>query len=180
MDIRIMPEHAITPTQDRAIRELLCACFPADAASFNRSRGWHASMPLYSILLDNNGILCAHVGVVDRTIRAGNEPVRVAGIQNVGVHPACRGQGLADRIMIAAMNEARTRGFDCGLLYCVPRLEKVYQRTGWITLPGAAITCRDHLTGQTVQIPSKNIAMYHPLKLAAFPAGPIDLQGTDW
>jgi hypothetical protein len=82
--------------------------------------------------------------------------------------------------MTTAMNEALKRGFDCGLLYCVPQLEKVYQRTGWITLPHVVITCRDHITGTDVSLPAKNIAMYHPLECTAFPIGPVHLQGTDW
>ena len=76
------------------------------------------------------------------------------------------------------MAEAGRRGFDCGLLFCVPPLAPIYARCGWRDL-GELQVLRLH-EGREVRLPDKNIAMFHPLRIAAFPDGPIHLQGDDW
>jgi hypothetical protein len=77
------------------------------------------------------------------------------------------------------MDEARRRDYDCGFLFCVPELEKVYARCGWLLLPPEPIIRIDE-TGAETPIPGKNIAMWHPLRADTFPPGVIHLQGNDW
>jgi len=180
MDPRIVLEAEIDAALDQAIRDGLCRCFPDDCEVFSRTRAWHGSGPAWSVVVEgDDGRVIAHVGIVDRTITAGGQPVRVAGIQNVFVVPEGRGKGLCDLVMNAAMVEAGRRGFDVGLLYCVPNLEKVYARCGWRLLPRERIIRVDE-NGKEIALPEKNIAMFHPLKLAVFPTGEIHLRGNDW
>lgn len=179
MPYQVIDESAMPPAIDAAIRASLCVCFPDDRDIFSQSRAWHGSAASYSIVMEENGEVIAHVGIVDRTITAGETKVRVAGIQNVLVLPTQRGRGLCDTVMNAAMEEARKRDFDAGLLYCVPELEKVYARCGWTLLPKEEIVRIDE-TGQGQALPAKNIAMYYPLRVTDFPAGRIHLNGNDW
>ncbi len=176
--LEMIEETAITPELDQAIRHTLCASFPNDDGNFSLTRKWHGSGPEYTVLMQSERKVIAHVGVVDRQIDIGGVPLHVAGVQNVCVLPDWRGKGLSDRVMIAAMQEAETRGYDCGLLFCIPVLEKVYARVGWISL-GVRDVIRTE-NGQDLPIPDKNIAMYYPIKVKSLPEGIIHLRGNDW
>jgi predicted N-acetyltransferase YhbS len=178
MEARIVDEREMSPELDAAIRRSLCICFPADAAVFAATRRWHGSAPAFSAVIEDGPEVIAHVGAVDRTVRFGAVPARAAGIQNVLVLPAHRGKGLSDAVMLAVQAEAARRGFDCGLLFCVPRLEKVYARVGWRTIPNDAVRVDDD--GAEAPIPGKNISMFLPLRLAAAPPGLLYLGGNDW
>lgn len=179
MTLRVIPESEMEPATDRSIRDGLCACFPPDVAVFSKTRAWHGSAPLFSVVVEDDGAVVAHAGVVDRVVKVGEELLRVAGIQNVFVLPAGRGRGLCDRVMEAAMEEAARRGFDAGLLFCVPDLEKVYRRVGWRLLATREAVRVDD-DGREIPLPAKNIAMWLPLGRGDFPEGRIHLQGNDW
>jgi hypothetical protein len=81
-------------------------------------------------------------------------------------------------MMSVAMEEAKRRSFDAGLLFCLNQLETVYGRMGWSKID-AAVYITDDKEDKTL-IPAKNITMFYPLKAKQFPAGDIDLVGTDW
>ena len=176
----VINEEDISPELDRAIRETLVVCFPADREYFQRQSWWHC-VPVYRVLgRDDKGSVAAHVAVVERAVTVGpnSSKVRVAGIQSCCVLPCYRGTGLSDKMMSVAMEEANRRGFDAGLLFCLDQLETVYGRMGWSRLD-AAVYVADDKEGKT-SIPAKNITMFCPLKARQFPAGDIDLVGTDW
>jgi GNAT superfamily N-acetyltransferase len=175
---RLIDETGMPPLLDAAIRASLCDCFPADTAVFHQTRAWHGSKPSFTVLLEKQNRVIAHVGVVDRTIRAGDTPLRVAGVQNVFVLPGFRGQGLSSQVLRTAMAEAARRDFDGGLLFCVPQLEKVYAPHGWQGLGWREVIRVEE--GREIPIPDKNIAMFNPLRIAVFPDGRIHLQGNDW
>ncbi len=175
---RIIDENDMTPRLDEAIRRSLCVCFPADAGVFSGTRKWHGSGPAFSAVIEDAAQVIAHVGVVDRTLRFGAEPARAAGIQNVLVLPEHRGRKLCDAVMLAAQDEAVQRGFDCGVLFCVPKLEKVYARVGWKTISNDCVRVDDD--GIEKPIPGKNICMFLPIRMAAAPPGLLHLSGNDW
>jgi GNAT superfamily N-acetyltransferase len=178
MTPRIVDETQMPAALDAEIRRGLCVCFPPDVPIFSLSRAWHGSLPAYSVALDEGPVVLAHVGVVDRVIRVGQTPLRVAGVQNVYVLPEGRGRGLARAVMVEAMHEAGRRAFDTGLLFCVPKLEKVYADCGWQSLgPREVVRVED---GREIPIPAKNIAMFYALSVADFPDGLIHLCGNDW
>ena len=179
MELRIVDEADMTASLDAAIREALCACFPKDRAAFSRTRAWHGIAPVFSETLEAGREVVAHAGVVDRTVRAGDRQVRVAGVQNVCVLPGHRGRGLFRRVMAAAMEQAAARGFDCGLLFCDRGIEKLYARLGWRTSHGRRVARTDE-SGCDVPLPAGNIAMCYPLKRGDLPPGDIHLQGNDW
>jgi GNAT superfamily N-acetyltransferase len=179
MNLRIVKEEAVTPELDEAIRHGLVVCFPADAESFSHTRAWHGSAPAWSVILDHEGEVIGHVGVVDRVIKVGETALRVAGIQNVFLLPEFRGRGVSTPLMDKAMHEAAAQGFDLGMLFCVPALERVYSRAGWLSL-GERETVRIDETGVEVPLPAKNVCLFFPLAHPSFPRGVIHLQGNDW
>ena len=174
----IIDESAMPAARDAAIRALLCECFPPDAAVFSRTRHWHGSAPAYSVVFTREALVLGHVGIVIRTVGWGGEQIAIAGVQNVAVHPSTRGTGLGARLVHAAMNEAKQRHVEFGLLFCIPELERYYRSLGWETLHVRTLMRDEH--GATVPTPAKNICMACAANRTDFPAGPIDLQGRDW
>ena len=175
MQITVVDEQQMSPELDLRVRQGLGVAFAVETW---QTRSWHGSFPVYSVVAVEGEDLVAHVGVVDRTVSAAGELVRVAGIQNVFVAPAYRGKGMSDGVMQAAMEEAGRRRFGGGLLFCLPKIQQVYARVGWQSLGERAVLRMDE--GRELPIPDKNIAMYYPLQVPAFPDGTIRLNGNDW
>jgi GNAT superfamily N-acetyltransferase len=177
--IRVVTQKQLEGTLGRTLRKALCRCFPSDRKVFSKTLAWHGSAPAWGVVIEKSRHIVAHVGVVDRVVRAGHTPIRIAGIQNVFVLPEYRGQGLSQQAMNKAMKEALRRQFDCGLLFCIPAIAKVYTVCGWQILGPRKVTRTDE-NGTALPLPGKNIAMFYPLKRKGFPRGPIHLQGNDW
>jgi GNAT superfamily N-acetyltransferase len=179
MEPRIIEEVDMTPDLDQRIRRGLVQCFPKDIDTFSKTRAWHGSGPSYTVMLEENGQIAAHLGVVDRVITVGETPLRVAGIQNVFVRPEYRGKGLSDRILASAMERAKTWKFDFGLLFCGEKVMPVYKRSGWILLAGREVVRVDE-SGSELTMTPENLAMYYPVLQRDFPVGKIHLGGNDW
>ena len=179
MRLRTVPEEEMTPELDVAIRRGLVISFPEDAEVFSQTRAWHGSAPAFSVVLEHEGEVIAHMGVVDRVISAGGHALRVAGIQNVFVLPEFRRRGLTTALMEAAMREAAARNFDLGLLFCAPEIQRVYSRSGWLALDPRP-TLRVDENGNPVELPDKSLAMFYPLRQPSFPQGVLHLGGNDW
>ena len=137
-------------------------------------------MPLFTAIATDKTHVVACAVVIDRTIRIGARPVRVAGVGNVCALPAYRGGGIVDRVLLAAMEEAAGRGFEWGLLFCRPEIMKVYERTGWQSCMDRRFVRIDHATGQPVEISADHGKMFLRIGYRPLPPGDIDLQGDKW
>lgn len=179
LEIRMLKEERIDEYLDQSIRKGLCICFSPDKDVFSKSRFWHGTSPAWTVLIEENSEVLAHVGIVERRTRVGSEQVDIAGVQNVFVLPNHRVRGFFFKIMKASMEEAARLGHDFGLLFCAPKLEKLYARCEWRLLPQRKVTRVDD-SGEEADLPSKNITMYYPLARSEFPLGDIHLQGNDW
>ncbi len=179
MKPQVVLETAITPAQDAAIRAGLCACFPPDCEVFSRTRAWHGSPPAWSVLVEYEDLVVAYVGIVERQILVGQERVSVAGVQNAFVLPEYRGRGLFRQVMSAALEEARRRGLEFGLLFCTPQIGAKYARQGWRLLDDRSVTRLDE-EGRSQPLPAKNATMFYPLANRNLPPGDVHLQGNDW
>ena len=177
MRIEVIDESAVTPDLDTAIRRTLVVCFPHSAGVFGQSRCWRGNRPLWSIVA-RAGVVAAHVAVIDRTIRVGEETVRVAGVGNVCALPEYRKTGLIDKVLASAAQETRRRGFDLGLLFCREPVKEVYFRNGWIEAAGRAFVRVEN--GIETEMPPENLRLYLPLRLSGLPAGRVHLQGDRW
>lgn len=162
---------------DAEIRRGLVECFPNDAELFSRTRAWHGSAPAFSAVLERDRRVIAHVGVVERLVRVGDDLLAVAGVQNVFVLPRFRGQRLSDGLLNAAMVEAQRRGADAGLLFCSPELQRTYERVGWRRIDASVTRVDEH--GGEVGLPTGNFPMVLGLN-HDWPDGNVHLRGNDW
>ncbi|HEV7298666.1 MAG TPA: GNAT family N-acetyltransferase [Tepidisphaeraceae bacterium] len=178
--LRVIEEREMPADLDLQIRQVLMQCFPNDLAAFGQTRAWHGSSPSVTVIArDCSGQVVGHMGLHERTIDVGDAAVRVAGLQNVCVVPSHRKSGLFERLMAATMPEAAERGYDVGLLFCLPALQRVYARVGWVELPGRATTRIDE-KGVECGLPNNDVPMFYPLKVRELPTGDIHLRGNDW
>jgi len=176
--LQVVNDSDIDPTLDLEIRRGLLICFPDDKDIFSRTRRYHGVVSLYSVIIEQNKTVCAHLDVVDRTILISQQSFRIAGVGNVYVLPDYRGKGLSDRILKVSMQQAEKRGFDYGLLFAGDYSQKIYTRNGWKKIDKRKIVRT--IEGQKTALSPETIPMYYPLKTADFPKGPVDLQGIDW
>jgi len=179
MKTHVVPESVISPAQDAAIRAGLCTCFPPDREVFSCTRAWHGSHPTWSVLIEDEDSVIAHAGIVERQILVGRQRVWIAGVQNVYVLPDRRGTGLFREVMSAALEEARSRGLEFGLLFCSPEIGRKYARQGWQLLDDRRVTRIDE-QGRRQPLPPKNVTMCYALTGRRMPPGDIDLSGNDW
>lgn len=181
LTIIIIHEKDISGDLDKAIREALVECYPADREFFSRQRAWHSAPEWIVCASSHDNIVAGHIAVIDRTIKIGKDdiPLRIAGLQSVMVRPKWRKSGLSGDLMKTTMDEAKNLGYDFGLLFCLPVLvDKVYANMGWRQI-NVRVFMKDS-SDTTVPLPEKNVAMIYPLNQHVFPEGDIDLQGRDW
>jgi hypothetical protein len=173
-------DEDISENMDRLIRDILVECFPHNTDHYSLTRVWHSQPSRIITGIASDGTVAAHCAIVERTVSAGDPPkhIRVAGIQGFSVRPEWRKKNISDRMMDIAVLDAKNRGLDSGLLFCLPVLEKLYGRMGWHTI-NDPVFVRDEQGGLS-PLPEKNIAMIIPLNLNDFPAGVVDLMGQDW
>ncbi|WP_133890780.1 GNAT family N-acetyltransferase [Streptomyces sp. BK208] len=75
--------------------------------------------------------LVAHAGLLRLPVAIGDAETEVVGVGGVAVAPDMQGQGLARRVVTAALEHARTMGPQHALLFCRSPLVPLYQRLGW-------------------------------------------------
>jgi nodulation protein A len=178
MNAFVIDECDVDAEMDAAIRRTLSVCFPHRAETFAEGRRWRGNIPLFNSIIVADDAVCAHVAVVDRTIRAGLTDVRVAAVGMVAVAPACRGRRLVDGALSAAMAEAARRGFELGMLFTHSPTDGIYARNGWREIRDRQVVRVEE--GAEIEIPPDNIRMYYPLTGRALPAGNIHLLGDKW
>ena len=178
LELRILKECEIDDCLDASIRNGLAVSFPHREKDFGQCRSLGLNVPCYTVVLVEEQKAIAQVAVMDRTIRVGDEAVHVAGIANVFVLPQYRGQGYVDKVLEAAMDEAKNRKFEYGFLFTHAPVDNIYARNGWIDVTDRE--CIRVEDGLEISMEPERFRMYHPLNSNAFPQGNIHLQANKW
>ncbi len=118
----IRDEAALTPSERAACDALWDRTWPPDPDHVDDPE--LVVVPFMRALLfagdgadAGDGPLVAACALIDRRITVDGEPVRIAGLGNVAVDEARRGRGLGGRVVRAAMDDARRRGYACGFCW---------------------------------------------------------------
>ncbi|MFD3586240.1 GNAT family N-acetyltransferase [Streptomyces sp. NPDC058683] len=116
--------------------------------------------------------LVAHAGLLRLPVAIGGAEREVVGVGGVAVAPDLRGQGLARRVVTAALDHARTMGPQHALLFCRPPLVPLYQRLGWHPLDNEVLV--EQPENRLVTMPLRT--MVTPLRdNAPWPSEPVRL-----
>ena len=178
MLVRIVEEADVDDILDAAIKDTLVKCFPRNETVFSKARRWRGNKPLYNAVVFDKGIVLGNIAVVDRTIKIGQQLVRVAAVANVCVLPEHQGTGISDDILKAAMEEADRRDFPLGFLFTTESIKEVYARNGWIETKGQTVVRMEN--GREIIMPTDTTKMYYPLRSKEFPPGDVHLLGDKW
>ena len=170
MGVEIRFERSLTDAERRTLFEWGKDIFGvADKLYQWRPKEWH-------FIVEEDGLVVSHVGVLQTTVRAGAREVRVGGIGGVVTVPEAQGRGHVH----AAMRRAAE--FMCdelqvefGMLFCLPRLAPFYARQGW------------QLLAETVEFDQPSGPIASPFSVMAlpchgheWPAGKIEVGGLPW
>ena len=178
LEYTIVEEDAVSDELDRALRDALVVCFPKDGDHFLHQRWWHSLHNRTVVATERDGSVAGALCVIERMILVGESRLNIAGIGNVCTVPPWRKKGIIDCIMAMALDEAKRRGFETGLLFCKPELEKVYTRMGWKRIDATVVMDDEH--GVKVPLPENDVTMWIPILADRFPPGDIDLLGRNW
>ncbi|HEX8708513.1 MAG TPA: GNAT family N-acetyltransferase [Pyrinomonadaceae bacterium] len=134
-----------------------------------RPKDWH-------IILEVDGLIASHVGVLEHTVEVEGQPVKVGGIGSVITVGEMHGRGYAHQAL------RRAEQFMCeelkvefGLLFCLDRLMPFYQRQGWQLVREPVEY--DQPLGKVI---SQLNVMVLPCRGQSWPAGKTDLRSLPW
>ncbi|WP_330335578.1 GNAT family N-acetyltransferase (plasmid) [Streptomyces sp. NBC_00536] len=123
---------------------------------------WLAKEVHFGVRLD--GRLVAHAGLLRLPVVVGGVRGEVVGVGGVAVAADVRGQGLARRVVAAALEHAGTLGPRHGLLFCREALVPLYERLGW------------RVVGEDVHVEQGDGTVLMPLRTMVISLG----EATEW
>jgi predicted N-acetyltransferase YhbS len=172
LETRIVRTQELSSTDKQKLNALLDSAFAND--DFGRQYQWGEND--WNVLLETETEIVSHVGVVDRTILAGSQPVRVGGVGGVATAPAWQRRGYAQQLMRSTAAFMRDQlHMSAGLLICGDKMLPYYSRLGWQAVPGPLVV--DQPQGK-VMMPTNIMVL--PFSETPWPAGTIDLCSLPW
>ena len=128
------------------------------------------------LLLEEDGRLVSHVGLLRHAVSAGRRSVDVAGVGGVVTVPEAQGRGYAQRGMRhAAEFFCREWGVEFGLLFCRDALVPFYERLGWQTVEEPVV-----IEQPDGEVESAMNVLVLPCDGRAWPAGKVRLESFPW
>ena len=170
--IELIPETALTTTDEVQIASLLIRCFDTP---FN-NRSYYRQRPHLRLIQRQHGQIIGHIGLLLRPIRLGGALTEIAGLVEVATDPDHRGQAIASNLLRAAITQAHTMPAEYLLLFGEAAL---YAGNGF-TRHTNILTYLDITEGRTRDIltePAQTL-MVLPLREQIWPAtAPLDMLG---
>ena len=168
LTIEIKPENDLPPERKAALDQMFQSEFGHDTLIYALPR-WHAMGIV-------EGSLVGRVGILERTISAGEELLQVSGICGVVTAPGYRGRGIASDLLDESVAFVKNRlSLPFALLTCRLKREAFYERLGWKTVKGPTVFIQpDGLRT------CKGLTMVLECGPRVWPEGPIDLRGLPW
>jgi predicted N-acetyltransferase YhbS len=172
MKPEIYATRTLAATDQKKLDAMLDRAFGDD--EIGRQYQWTTND--WNLWLRSGDEIISHVGVVDRTITAGGQAVRVGGVGAVATAPEWRQRGCARQLMEAAAAFMRDEmRVEAGLLICGEHRVSYYSRLGWQTVPGPLVV--DQPQGKVV-MPATIMVLL--LDGKPWPDGTIDLCSLPW
>jgi len=128
------------------------------------------------VYVEEGGRVVGHVGLLEETVRAGGEEVRVCGVGGVVTRPEAQGRGHARRAMLRAHEIMRDEtAAEFGMLYCRDELVPFYAALGW------QLVADENEFGQPAgpTLSPFNV-MVLSLRGRRWPAGRVVVEGLPW
>ncbi len=175
MTILTIADDAVDAALDAELRTLLSTCFTGPSDDVFRSRRWWKHPPRQRWMVRGDSGLIAHAAIHERIVSGGGVRLRAAGVCEVCVHPAHRGQGWVHRVLAALHRDAAAAGYGWAMLYGRPQ---VYAGSGY-RVAGTPCALHDEATSQPLAPTVSPEFQIRRLREDApdWPTGPCDLGG---
>jgi aminoglycoside 2'-N-acetyltransferase I len=125
-------------------------------------------------MLELDGTLVSHVGVLRHEVTVGAEQVTVAGVGGVVTLPAWQRRGYARELLEHTVDFFNYWEVDAGLLFCLQRRVPFYESQGW------RVVNYPVMIQQPEEIASPLEVMVLPLSEFKWPDGPVKLDSFPW
>lgn len=123
------PDAEVDPEEDRALRDLLCACFTRPHHAVFREHRHFRYPPQHRWLMrDEAGRLIAQAAVHERTVETPERSWPAGGLAEVCVHPDFQRRGLMRELLARVHADLRARGLVFAILFGNP---DVYRSSGY-------------------------------------------------
>ena len=146
--------------------------------AYQREFGWDKMIydaSRWYVIGTIGGHLAGQVGILERQISVGGNPLRIGGIHGVISEPGYRCRGVAGALMKRAVDFIRDeRQLHFALLTCQPRMEGFYNKLGWKTTETCLFTQPDGPRS------CGGLTMVVECGRMPWPSGKIDLCGLPW
>jgi len=159
-------EFKITNQQHTHIRNLLQICF----ASYPTDRSYFNQLPAFRFLVYDKRKLVAHMAVIHRVIKFGDEVTTIFGVADLCVHPEYRDQDIASELL----QELETLGkdHDIELILLIAKENKFYKKNGF------KIMTNQHQSFGIVQRSLEDSLMIKKIGPKKLASGTVDLLGS--
>lgn len=163
-------EKTLTDEERRTLFEWGPEIFGVQDKLFHwRPKDWH-------FIVEDEGRVVSHVGVLETAVRAGEREIRVGGIGGVVSVPEASGRGHAHAAMSRAAEFMRDElQVEFGMLFCLPRLRAFYAGQNWQLLE--AVVEFDQPSGLVI---SPFHVMVLPFAEREWPSGKVEVGGLPW
>jgi len=165
--IERLAEWQMSDRDEAAIAALLTRCFTTDFGG----RSFFTHHHHLRLIVRGQGVI-GHMALMLRSVQLGGRRATVAGLAEVAIDPAHRGQGIAAALLRAAIAEAKASPADYLLLFGVAQ---VYVAAGFRTVSNPLTYVQ--VDGTRVVTVGDDDLMVLPLRDAPWPDGPVDLRG---
>jgi aminoglycoside 2'-N-acetyltransferase I len=171
MRFEIKASRQLSPDERILQSRLSAEAFPPDGDTTQ----WAEDSDWFVLVWEGQELV-SNVGILERTITVGGQPVRVGGIGGVATGLAWRGRGFAGQAMKAsAIFMHDTLAVEFGLLVCDTHMVPYYGKLGW-----QLVNCHTWMEQPQGKEPFTDPVMVLPVCKQDWPEGEIDLCGLPW
>ena len=126
-------------------------------------------------IMEVDGALVSHVGVVKHSVAVDGQPVTVGGVGGVVTLPEWQRHGYASELMQHTADFFNRWEIEAGLLFCFRRRVPFYESLGWKVV-GYPVTIQQ----PEVEISSPLEVMVLPIGEFIWPDGAVNLNSFPW
>jgi predicted acetyltransferase len=132
--------------------------------------------PDWAVMVWEDDDMVSNVHIIARTIKVGQNSVKLGGIGNIATKVEWRQRGYASTALRVAMDFLQNPlQVDFGLMIATEEMVSHYDKAGWIQV-AASLLMEQPAGRATLNYP----VMVLPVRKKDWPKGPIDLCGLPW
>jgi len=167
-------EFKITQQQHSDIQNLLQICF----SSYPSDRSYFNQLPAFRFLVYDKKTLVAHLAVVHRVIKFGDEIATIFGVADLCVRPDFRDKDIASELLQELENLGKNHGID--LIVLIAKENKFYKKNGFKIYSNKLrwLMTNQHQSFGIVQRSLEDSFMIKKIKLKKLETGTVDLLGS--